>query len=142
MARDPDHLLRFVEAQAPVFATVIRELEAGRKASHWMWFVFPQIAGLGRSAMAERYAIRSLAEAEAYLRHPILGTRLRQCTALVLAVPNDPIAAILGPPDDLKFGSCVTLFVRAAADEALFATALQRFFGGRPDPATLARLYA
>ena len=140
MTDDPHDLLRFVKAQDAVFPSVIRELEAGRKTSHWMWFIFPQIAGLGHSAMAQRYAIRSIEEAKAYLDHPSLGPRLRQCTSLVLAVRDDPIAAILGPPDDLKFRSSMTLFDRAADDRALFRQALQRFFGGRPDPATLARL--
>ena len=137
---DPHDLQRFVEAQAPVFDAVVAELAAGRKRSHWMWFVFPQIAGLGFSAMAQRYAIRSLAEAEAYLGHPVLGGRLRRCTDLVNAVEGRSITAILGSPDDVKFRSSMTLFARAAPSEARFRRALDRYFEGEPDAATLARL--
>ena len=137
---DTHDLRRFVDAQAPVFDAVTAELTAGRKRSHWMWFVFPQIEGLGFSAMAQRYAIRSLAEAEAYLAHPVLGGRLRRCTDLVLAVEGRGIGAILGSPDDVKFRSSMTLFGRAAPAEARFRAALDRYFGGAPDPATLARL--
>ena len=137
---DPHDLRRFVDAQAPVFDAVTAELTAGRKRSHWMWFVFPQIEGLGFSAMAQRYAIRSLAEAEAYLAHPVLGGRLRRCTDLVLAVEGRGIGAILGSPDDVKFRSSMTLFGRAAPTEVRFGAALDRYFGGAADPATLARL--
>ena len=137
---DPYNLARFVEAQAPVFARVTAELAAGRKTSHWMWFVFPQIAGLGASAMAQRYAIASLDEARAYLRDPVLGPRLRDCTARVNAVHGRSIDAILGSPDDMKFRSCVTLFAHATEDKAVFLAALDRYFGGAFDPATLARL--
>ena len=137
---DPHDLRRFVDAQAPVFDAVAAELEAGRKSSHWMWFVFPQIEGLGFSAMARRYAIGSLGEAQAYLAHPVLGGRLRRCTDLVLAVEGRDIAAILGSPDDAKFRSSMTLFGRAAPGEARFQAALDRYHGGAPDPATLARL--
>jgi uncharacterized protein (DUF1810 family) len=137
---DPHDLARFVQAQAPVLGDVLAELTAGRKRSHWMWFVFPQVAGLGFSAMAQRYAIRSLDEARAYLAHPLLGERLRRCTDLVLAVEGRGIAAILGSPDDVKFRSSMTLFGRAAPDEVRFAAALDRYCGGEPDPATLARL--
>ncbi len=137
---DPHDLRRFVDAQAPVFDAVTAELTAGRKRSHWMWFVFPQIEGLGFSAMARRYAIGSLAEAEAYLAHPVLGERLRRCTDLVLAVEGRGITAILGSPDDAKFRSSATLFGRAAPGEARFRAALDRYFEGIPDPATLARL--
>ena len=133
-------LQRFIAAQAPVFDAVLAELEAGRKRSHWMWFVFPQVAGLGFSAMAQRYAIRSLDEARAYLAHPVLGERLRRCTGLVLAVEGRGITAILGSPDDVKFRSSMTLFGRAAPDDALYRAALDRCFGGIPDPETLARL--
>ena len=132
-------LRRFVEAQAGVFAQVLEELRAGRKTSHWMWFVFPQIAGLGRSATAHRFAIVSLLEAEAYLRHPLLGERLRHCTELVHAAPGDA-HAIFGSPDDLKFHSSMTLFARAAAGPSVFEAALGRFFAGAVDAATLARL--
>jgi uncharacterized protein (DUF1810 family) len=137
---DPHDLRRFVDAQAPVFDDVTAELAAGRKRSHWMWFVFPQVAGLGFSPMAQRYAIRSLAEAEAYLAHPMLGERLRRCTDLVLAVEGRGITAILGSPDDVKFRSSMTLFGRAAPGEPRFGAALDRYFGGAPDPATLDRL--
>jgi uncharacterized protein (DUF1810 family) len=137
---DPFDLERFARAQAPVFDRIREELERGRKTSHWMWFVFPQIEGLGHSAMAERYAITSLDEARAYLAHPLLGPRLRQCAALVNAVRDRSIRDILGQPDDLKFGSCMTLFARAAPDEPVFRQALTRYFAGREDPATLARL--
>ncbi|WP_237477974.1 DUF1810 domain-containing protein [Lichenibacterium dinghuense] len=137
---DPHDLQRFIAAQAPVFDAVLAELEAGRKRSHWMWFVFPQVAGLGFSAMAQRYAIRSLDEARAYLAHPVLGERLRRCTGLVLAVEGRGITAILGSPDDVKFRSSMTLFGRAAPDDALYRAALDRCFSGIPDPETLARL--
>ena len=139
-ADDPHDLRRFVDAQAPVYERVTAELRAGRKASHWMWFVFPQVAGLGRSAMAERYAIRSPDEAVAYLGHVVLGPRLRECTALVNAVRGRSALAIFGSPDDAKFRSCLTLFARVAPDDDGFRTALATYFDGRPDPATLARL--
>ena len=134
---DPFDLERFVRAQAPVITRVEAELRAGRKQSHWMWFVFPQIAGLGHSAMAARYAIASLAEARAYLVHPILGPRLRTCTELVLAVEGRSIHAIFGSPDDLKFRSCMTLFAAAEPNEPLFAAALRKYFAGAADDATL-----
>lgn len=144
MTHPPAHdaaLTRFVEAQSHSHAAAIGELRRGRKESHWMWFVFPQIAGLGHSAMTQRYAIDSRAEAAAYLAHPVLGGRLRECSALVLSAHGPAIDDILGPPDDLKFRSCMTLFDAVApAGETLFAQCLQRFFGGEPDAATLARL--
>jgi uncharacterized protein (DUF1810 family) len=123
-----------------VFDRVRAELGRGRKASHWMWFVFPQIAGLGRSPMAGRYAIASLEEARAYLAHPVLGPRLRECARLVNAVEGREIDEILGYPDDMKFRSCMTLFAHATADDAVFRAALDRYFGGQEDPATLARI--
>jgi uncharacterized protein (DUF1810 family) len=138
---DPYDLHRFVEAQAPVFDRVCAELTRGRKASHWMWFVFPQIRGLGHSPMAERYAISSLDEARAYLAHPVLGPRLRRCAGLVNAVEGRSIRDILGSPDDLKFRSCMTLFGRAADDDGVFRVALDTYFAGEEDPATLARLF-
>ena len=137
---DPHDLRRFVDAQAPVYGRVKAELGAGRKASHWMWFVFPQVAGLGRSAMAERYAIRSLGEAAAYLDHALLGARLEECTALVNAVRGRSATAIFGQPDDAKFRSCMTLFGRADPARAGFRAALATYFDGEDDPATLARL--
>ncbi|QQO12006.1 DUF1810 domain-containing protein [Bradyrhizobium diazoefficiens] len=133
---DPFDLVRFVQAQDPVFRAVQGELARGRKQSHWMWFVFPQIAGLGFSAMSQRYAIGSRAEARAYLAHPILGPRLIECTRLVLAVEGRTINAILGAPDDAKFRSSMTLF-GAVSDEPVFGEALARYFGGERDEATL-----
>jgi len=133
-------LARFIESQDRVIACVRAELRAGRKRTHWMWFVFPQLEGLGHSAMAERYAIGSLDEATAYAAHPVLGARLRECTELVLAFRNRTVHDIFGSPDDLKFHSCMTLFARAAPEDTPFRSALERFFGGREDPGTLARL--
>jgi uncharacterized protein (DUF1810 family) len=133
---DPFGLDRFVQAQNPVFRTVQGELAQGRKQSHWMWFVFPQVAGLGFSAMSQRYAIGSRAEAEAYLAHPVLGPRLIECTRLVLAVERRTINAILGAPDDAKFRSSMTLF-GAVSDEPVFGEALARYFAGERDGATL-----
>lgn len=137
---DPHDLRRFVDAQAPVFATVLEELTAGRKRTHWMWFVFPQVAGLGGSPMSIKYAIGSTVEARAYLDHAILGARLRQATDLVARHADRPALAIFGAPDHLKFRSCMTLFSAAAKDPALFQEALTLFFDGAPDAATLARL--
>lgn len=137
---DPHDLQRFVAAQDPVFDRVLRELEEGRKASHWMWFVFPQLRGLGSSPMAQRYAVASLDEARAYLAHPVLGPRLRQATRLVNRVEGRSITQILGTPDDLKFRSCMTLFGRAAPSDADFAAALAKYFDGQPDGRTLDRL--
>ena len=134
---DEFNLARFIEAQAPVYATVVAELRAAHKSTHWMWFVFPQIAGLGRSAMAQRYAIGSLAEARAYLAHPVLGARLLECTALVAAAPERSAHQIFGDPDDMKLHSSLTLFARAAPTEPLFQNCLTKYFNGEPDPATL-----
>jgi len=136
---DPFDLQRFLEAQNPVIDDVLSELRARRKRSHWMWFVFPQIEGLGSSPMAQRYAIRSRAEVEAYLKHPVLGDRLRECARLVVAA-NSPITEVLGHPDDLKFRSCVTLFAAAAPDEAVFSEALGACCDGRADLSTLEKL--
>ena len=136
---DAFDLKRFVEAQAPVIEDVLAELRSGRKRTHWMWFVFPQIAGLGASAMAVRYAIGSPAEAQAYLEHPLLGARLRQCVRLVIASQR-PLAEIFGSPDDMKFRSCVTLFFAVAPNEAVFGEAIDRCCGGAKDAATLAKL--
>lgn len=140
MADDPFNLHRFVAAQAPVYERVRAELRSGRKQSHWMWFIFPQIAGLGHSPMAQRYAISSLAEAEAYLRHPVLGARLRECARLVVAIDGKSAHEILGSPDDMKFHSCMTLFAHAARQEDLFNAALEKYFDGRDDAQTLARI--
>jgi uncharacterized protein (DUF1810 family) len=137
---DPHDLQRFVDAQAPVIDRVHDELVRGRKSSHWMWFVFPQIAGLGFSAMTQRYAISSLDEAKAYLRHPILGPRLEECTQLVFAVDGRSAHDIFGSPDDMKFRSSTTLFAQAAPDGSIFEEALRKYFAGEPDEETLRRL--
>ncbi|SEN66628.1 Uncharacterized protein, DUF1810 family [Methylobacterium sp. UNC300MFChir4.1] len=137
---DTYDLGRFVAAQEGVYGRALAELQAGDKRSHWMWFIFPQIAGLGASPMAQRYAIGSLAEAQAYAAHPVLGARLRACTAAVNAVAGRSAHAIFGSPDDLKFRSSVTLFARAVPEEPVFADALARYFDGVPDPRTLAKL--
>jgi uncharacterized protein (DUF1810 family) len=137
MDADPFNLQHFVDAQAPVIATVLQELRAGRKRTHWMWFVFPQLRGLGLSDMAWRYGLVSMAEARAYLAHPVLGPRLRQCCELLLAQPEASALDILGFPDDLKFRSCVTLFSLAAPGEAVFARCLHSFYAGEPDGRTL-----
>jgi len=137
---DIHDLQRFVAAQEPVFAQVCRELAAGEKRSHWMWFVFPQVAGLGHSPTARRFAIASQDEARAYLAHPLLGPRLRQCVTLVNAVEGRSAHDIFGSPDDVKFRSSMTLFAAAASDREIFLAALQKYYGGAPDPLTLARL--
>ena len=134
---DPFDLQRFAAAQAGVYAVALAELEAGRKRTHWMWFIFPQIAGLGFSATARLYAIGSLEEARAYLDHPVLGPRLRTCVAAVNAVQGRTAHEIFGSPDDLKFRSSLTLFHAAAPHETVFRMALENYFGGAPDPRTL-----
>jgi uncharacterized protein (DUF1810 family) len=133
---DPYDLQRFVDAQDSVYANVRAELAAGRKRSHWMWFIFPQVAGLGFSAMAQRFAIGSRAEAVAFLAHDILGPRLIECTGLVMNVTGKTIHDILGSPDDLKFHSSMTLFA-AVSDNPLFTDAITRYFAGAKDQATL-----
>lgn len=138
--KDPYNLQRFVDAQSPVFERVISELRQGRKRGHWMWFIFPQISGLGHSAMAARFAISSRQEAEAYLDHPILGPRLRECTRLLTLVEGRTIQEILGYPDDLKFRSSLTLFARVTPDDRIFQDALDKFYGGGYDAMTLERL--
>jgi len=131
------NLQRFLEAQDHVYDTVIDELRAGRKSSHWMWFIFPQITGLGHSGMAQRFAIASLDEAKAYLQHPILGPRLRECTQFVLNVDGHSAEEIFGYPDNLKFWSCLTLFMTATTDNKVFKDALLKYFDGKPDTLTL-----
>ncbi len=133
-------LARFVNAQEPVIAQVYQELRAGRKQSHWMWFVFPQLKGLGHSAMAQHYAIASLAEAQAYLDHPILGTRLIELTNIVNGVSGRSAHQIFGSPDDMKFRSSMTLFAAASAGTGTFQQALDNYFGGDPDRLTTAGL--
>jgi uncharacterized protein (DUF1810 family) len=137
---DPYNLHRFLEAQNRVFEQVRAELRAGRKRTHWMWFVFPQISGLGDSPMARQYAISSLAEAEAYMRHPILSRRLRECTRLVIEVQGRCIEEIFGYPDDLKVRSSMTLFARATSDNKAFLDAIEKFFPVGFDPLTAERL--
>jgi uncharacterized protein (DUF1810 family) len=134
-------LERFVAAQQSIYQQVVDELSAGRKRSHWMWFIFPQLAGLGFSAMAQHYAVSGLAEARAYLAHPVLGPRLRECSALVLAVQGATVHGIFGSPDNMKFHSSMTLFAQAAPDETLFRDCLDKYFGGVPDQATLDLLH-
>ena len=136
-ADDRFDLERFVTAQAPVFEAVLAELRAGRKRTHWMWFIFPQLAGLGRSSTARFYGISSINEARAYLAHPVLGPRLDLCTRIVLASEGPSLHAIFGSPDDLKFRSCMTLFSLAANDpDNPFRQALDRWCDGRPDQRT------
>ncbi len=134
---DRYNLSRFIEAQDAVYPAVLRELRAGRKTSHWMWFIFPQIAGLGRSSTAQFFALGGRGEAAAYLAHPILGQRLIECTLIVNALPGDDAHAIFGSPDDLKFRSSMTLFADVAPAGSPFELSLTKFFGGVPDAATL-----
>lgn len=136
MRQEIFNLDRFVKAQAPVIDRVLAELRAGRKESHWMWFIFPQFAGLGHSSMAQMYSIASPAEAEAYLQHAVLGPRLRQCVELVNAVEGRTIEEIFGYPDNLKFRSSMTLFGEVS-EESVFRTALKKYFEGKPDERTL-----
>jgi uncharacterized protein (DUF1810 family) len=155
---DPYDLARFLSAQQPVYARVLHELAAGRKRTHWMWFIFPQLQGLGSSATARHYGISSLAEARAYLAHPLLGARLRECTALVNGLEETSAQEVFGYPDYLKFRSCLTLFAHAAGEIAAagegaavsapvpagaaastaqpFLSALRKYFAGEEDPLT------
>jgi len=139
---DVFNLQRFVDAQAPVYETVVAELRAGAKRSHWIWFIFPQLAGLGRSPTAARFALSSLAEAQAYLGHDVLGPRLRECTHLVTSTEDRSVDDIFGWPDNLKVRSSMTLFARATPDNADFLHLLEKFYGGEEDPATVALLSA
>ncbi len=144
MIDDPFKLERFLSAQSDVFEQVLDELHAGQKRTHWIWFIFPQMKGLGRSSQANYFGIGSLEEAVAYLRHPVLGARLVQCTRLVKHIEGRTIRQILGSPDDLKFRSSMTLFAHAAAHAAVDATnfngALKKYFNGEPDPLTASLL--
>ncbi len=140
MTNSSHNLERFTEAQDTIYENVLSELRSGRKRTHWMWFVFPQIAGLGTSRIARTFAISPREEADAYLNHPLLGERLRECTELVLAVEGRTINEIFGSPDDLKFRSCMTLFANVAADCQVFEDALLKYFNGDPDPLTVERL--
>lgn len=137
---DPFDLQRFVDAQRAEFEAARSELERGMKVGHWIWFIFPQIKGLGQSRMSQTYAISSLAEAQAYLQHPILGSRLRECTQLVNSVVGRSIEEILGGIDAMKFRSSMTLFAKASDDNSLFLEALQKYFSGEFDPLTIQRL--
>ena len=134
-------LKRFVDAQSPVFDQVCSELRAGQKRSHWMWYIFPQISGLGSSGMAQTFAISSLGEAAAYLGHPVLGPRLRLCAKLVNAIEGRSVEQIFGYPDHLKFHSSMTLFANAAPEGSVFHAALQKFFAKDPDQLTLDRIF-
>lgn len=129
----------FIEAQAGVYAQVLTELRAGRKRSHWMWFIFPQLRALGRSTTAQRFGLADLEEAQAYAAHDLLGARLRECVGLANAVEGKTALDLFGPPDDLKYRSCATLFLRATAEQ-LFRDALDKFYGGAEDPLTLEAL--
>ena len=135
-------LERFVAAQRPAYDAVVTELRAGRKTGHWIWFIFPQVAGLGRSQMSQHYAIASLDEARAYLAHPVLGARLHECAALVLATGARTAPDIFGELDAMKVRSSMTLFHRAAPDDPVFRAVLERFYGGVADPATDALIEA
>jgi uncharacterized protein (DUF1810 family) len=139
---DPYRLDRFLQAQdsGGTFQRAVAELRAGRKVSHWMWFIFPQIAGLGLSAMSQRYAISGLAEARAYLEHPVLGPRFVECATILAATDGKSAAEILGSVDAMKLRSSMTLFAVAARDQPAFSAVLTKYFGGTPDEATLARL--
>ena len=137
---DPYNLQRFVDAQAPVYARAVAELRAGQKQSHWMWFIFPQIKGLGSSPAAQRFAIASRGEAKAYLDHPLLGPRLHECTRLVTNLQGRSIEDILGYPDDLKFRSSMSLFAKATPDNRLFTRAIAKYFPEGDDPLTLERM--
>jgi uncharacterized protein (DUF1810 family) len=140
---DPFDLQRFVDAQGRVYDEVLGELRDGRKRSHWIWFVFPQLRGLGRSSTAQHYGIVSLAEAKAYLQHPVLAPRLRECAQLTAAIDGRTANEIFGSPDDLKVRSSMTLFARAADDPEMradFVAVLDKFYGGEEDPATISLL--
>jgi uncharacterized protein (DUF1810 family) len=139
---DRYNLQRFLDAQDPVFEQVLAELRAGCKVGHWMWFVFPQLRGLGSSSMAQHFGISSLPEAAAYLQHTVLGPRLTACTQLVIDAKSASIRSILGHPDDLKFRSCMSLFLHAGSDNRVFRQALDQYFAAAPDSLTLERLRA
>lgn len=134
---DPFDLQRFVSAQERVYATVLEELRSGRKQSHWMWYIFPQIDGLGYSATSKHYAIRSRAETSAYLQHPLLGSRLVECSNIVLQITGRSASAIFGAPDDMKLRSSMTLFAAVPESDPVFAQILEKYFGGQPDRRTL-----
>lgn len=134
---DDDSLDRFIEAQEPVYEQALEEIRAGRKRSHWMWFIFPQIDGLGVSAMARRYAVRGEAEAKAYLEHPVLGARLGECMRSVLAIKGRSAYEIFGSPDEMKLRSCATLFAAVSQPGSVFEAVLDQYFNGQPDDQTI-----
>jgi uncharacterized protein (DUF1810 family) len=140
MTSDPHNLQRFVDAQDPIYGQVRDELQAGQKETHWMWFIFPQIKGLGTSATARKYAIQTIGEAKAYLEHPLLRFRLCECAQLVNAVNGRSIEDIFGYPDHLKFHSSITLFAHVSTNEKVFADALTKYFNGEEDPKTLKQI--
>jgi uncharacterized protein (DUF1810 family) len=140
MERVVADLQRFIDAQRPLYDRVLEELRTGQKRTHWMWFMFPQIEGLGHSAIAQKFAIASRDEAAVYLRHPLLGGRLEECTALVNAIAGKSVHEIFGHPDDMKFGSSMTLFAQVAKGHSLFHEAVEKYFDGRFDEATLTRI--
>ena len=139
---DPFDLARFMRAQQGAYETALAEIRSGCKRSHWMWYVFPQLAGLGFSAMSQRYAIHGANEARAYLTHPVLGPRLIECAQATLAIKGSSARAIFGSPDDLKLRSCATLFAAVAAPGSVFEQVLDRYFDGERDPRTLELLGA
>ena len=139
LSNDPFDLDRFVRAQAEDYDRALSELRGGKKRSHWMWYIFPQIEGLGQSPMSQRYSIKSAAEARAYLDHPILGPRLRECAALVNGITDRSAVEIFGSPDDMKLRSCATLFA-SVSDDAVFEQVLEKYFNGQHDQETLRRL--
>jgi uncharacterized protein (DUF1810 family) len=140
MAQDTINLQRFVGAQQPVYDQVLDELRSGRKRTHWMWFIFPQIAGLGHSSTAQRYAIKNAEEARQYLAHPVLGQRLRECATILLNLQGRSASEIFGYPDDLKLKSSMTLFAQLEGQESVFAQVLDTYFQGQPDDRTIALL--
>jgi uncharacterized protein (DUF1810 family) len=140
MTSDPHNLQRFVDAQHPIYGQVRDELQAGQKETHWMWFIFPQIKGLGSSPTAQKYAITGIEEARAYLDHPLLGFRLRECTQLVNGIVCRSIEDIFGYPDHLKFHSCMTLFAHVVTADEVFAVALDKYFNSKDDCKTLEQL--
>jgi len=139
---DTFNLSRFVDAQHPIYTQVLDELRSGRKTSHWMWFVFPQLQGLGRSEIARRFAISGLAEARAYLQHDVLGPRLEACVETVLLHEDASATQIFGSPDDMKFRSCLTLFINTQPASTVYQQALDQFYSGEPDTQTLRLLEA
>ena len=139
-ADDPYNLHRFVHAQAANYAHALTEMKNGKKRTHWMWYIFPQLDGLAFSPTAKRYSIKSVEEARAYLEHPILGPRLLNCAEAVVAVDGRSATEIFGSPDDMKFRSCMTLFSRADGGDGIFQEALNKFFSGKPDELTLERI--